>query len=126
MRRHLSASMFVIDKLLSSYFERPPALGLPYVASDLPSDLTDEQLFAGNGGWPLQQCLNASEWRWDPSHAMLSPSAFLRGMMLSSQVRDKVLAMSLRNSRLRNSKTYECSIPASLSCINEVRMNIEG
>ncbi|KAE9366551.1 hypothetical protein N431DRAFT_561962 [Stipitochalara longipes BDJ] len=90
MSRRLFACVFTLDKLLSTKFQHPPALGLSYVAFDMPFGLPDEQLFSDDG--ESRQLGNENSPPRDK--ISLSPSAYLRGCMLSSQIRDKILAVS--------------------------------
>lgn len=89
MNRRLFVCVFTLDKVLSTVLQHPPALGLSYVDFAMPFCLPDEQLFTNNTG---REFVEEDSSSWD--RAPLSPSKYLRGCMLSSQIRDEILAVS--------------------------------
>ena len=90
IKRRLSVCVFTLDKMLSANFQQPPAVSLSYVAFAMPFGLPDEQIFTNNP--ESGQSVNEGSTSWDG--APLSPSTYLRGSMLSSQIRDEILAVS--------------------------------
>jgi hypothetical protein len=103
MNRRLSVCVFTLDKMLSTKLQHPPALGLSYVAFAMPFGLPDEQLFTSNP--ENRQSVNEGSTSWDG--APLSPSTYLRGFMLSSQIRDEILAVSWGGRKLCNIQQYK-------------------
>lgn len=90
LRKRTFASCFIVDKLLATFYGRPPTLSRIYFSSELPLDLNDEEL-QGNSEEMLL-LLDANGWA---KSGVISQTTFLRALMMSSQIRDEILELSL-------------------------------
>ncbi len=103
INRRLSVCVVALEKMLSTKFQYPPALGLSYVAFARPFGLPDEQLFTNN----LESWQSVNEGSSSCEDAPLSPSTYLRGSTLSSQIRDEILAVSWGGKNLCHIQQYK-------------------
>ena len=87
------AGVFATDKQLATFMGRPPALSRRYVTSQLPLDLSDQQILtegeelAANIGK-----LDSNGWNTDGE---VYPATVSRAWMTMSVIRDEVLELCL-------------------------------
>lgn len=92
-QKRLFASVFAFDKTLATFLGRPPGLSRHYVSTELPLDVSEEDLMAD--GEQLQQAiasLDADGWN---TRGALYPATVARAFLISRTLRDEILELSL-------------------------------
>jgi hypothetical protein len=85
--------IFNIDKLLACFSGRPPLLSRRYVLTSLPSDISDEVLFAGKPA--IEQAvksLDSQGWNMD---GKLHSTTLPRARYMLSCIRDHIMEIAL-------------------------------
>ena len=121
-RRRLFCYFFSLDKQLSTFMGRPPALSRRYSTCKMPLDLTDEQMMAeGQELDKIKTRLDANGWNTD---GIVSPNRIFRAWMCLSVIRDEILELALgppcpdlhtrREELIRKSESMYEQMPKSL------------
>ena len=92
-RRRLFCYVFITDKQLATFMGRPPALSRRYTTSQIPLDLSDDEIMAeGEELDIIRSKLDPNGWS---TSGKTYPSTVCRAWMFMSLIRDEILEISL-------------------------------
>lgn len=87
-RRKNWAIIYHWDKVIATYFQRPPRIAKRYSDAELPLDLTDEELL-GSSATLAQACANLTSEGWNPQGAYCSTTWYRMRFMASEILEDQ-------------------------------------